>query len=113
MEKSFRVRSSDGVTSYLVSVEKTKNGIALYCDCPAGNLEKLCKHKLAIVTGDEKILFNPGEKDSLKQICEWIGQSQYPQLMRDLHDSEKVERDAKHRVALAKKRLESAMKEGA
>lgn len=113
MEKSFKVRSSDGVTSYLVSVEKTKNGTALYCDCTAGDLKKLCRHKLAIVTGDETILFNPSEKDSLNQICEWIRQSQYPELMRDLNDAEKAEREAKQRVALAKKRLESAMKEGA
>ena len=43
---------------YTVEVVPEGDKVSVFCNCPAGNLTRFCKHKLAVVAGDTSILDN-------------------------------------------------------
>lgn len=50
----FLVKSSSGIGQYTIKVFETSDGISLTCSCPAGENGKMCKHRIAIVEGDDR-----------------------------------------------------------
>jgi uncharacterized Zn finger protein len=49
----FDVPSSDGSTNYLVSVVDSNNEeLVVKCNCKAGLLGRLCKHKIAVISAN-------------------------------------------------------------
>jgi uncharacterized Zn finger protein len=44
---------------YRVDVDADQSGIRMFCHCPAGSLNQVCKHKLALVKGDSTMLADP------------------------------------------------------
>ena len=59
------------------------------CDCVAGEWGKYCKHKMGVVLGDVKILFDDEQIDSFKEIPNWIVSSNYPNLFSEIPVLEK------------------------
>ena len=82
------------------------------CDCPAGEWGKYCKHKMAIVLADERILFDEEQKDNFNKVKQWIVESGYPDLVQELRESEKALESAKKNVKNQKEKIARLMKEG-
>ncbi len=50
---------------YTVEVVPEGDKVSVFCNCPAGNLTRFCKHKLAVVAGDTSILDDPdGQREA-------------------------------------------------
>lgn len=49
-------------TPYTVEVVPENGNICVFCNCPAGNMTRLCKHKIGVVMGDLDVLEDPGSQ---------------------------------------------------
>ena len=109
MEKVFFAQSSNGLKAYKVEFQFDVNQLTVYCDCPAGVLGKLCKHKLGFLRGDKDFLRNQEQQDIL-DVQEWIKQSDYPQLLRELEISELELEKLRAKIISIKMNIERSMK---
>ena len=112
MEITILVKSSSRDEPYVVTVSSTETGLSILCDCPAGEWGKYCKHKVAIVLADEKILYDEEQTDNFNKISKWISESSYPNLVTELRESEKSLEAAKRAVKNQKEKIARSMKEG-
>lgn len=105
----FLVRSSDGSNSYVVSVTLSVSTVIVHCDCQAGVLGKLCKHKLAILTADAKALTNCEDNDRLISLVLLLENSDLLVAVRLLQSDEITLEKLKLAVSQRKKNIESLM----
>jgi hypothetical protein len=113
MKIALLVKSSsmDGV-SYKV-VFKNNNGIIdIKCNCRAGELTKLCKHKLALIRGDSSILMDGNEDYNIINVKEWIKNSAFSQLIIEHDLTEKAIAEKQKELKKIKDKLELAMRKG-
>jgi len=112
MEIILYAKSSDGITCYEVSF-KNKNGIiSIKCDCRAGELTKLCRHKLALIRGDNSILYNRNQFSKFAIIKDWIKASSLSQLILEHDEIEKALRQKQNELKKIKEIIEIAMRKG-
>ena len=105
-------KSSDGINCYEVAFKNREGIISIKCDCPAGELTKLCRHKLALIRGDAAILYDNSQNSEFITIKEWIRASPFAQLILD-HDSIENEIQKKQReLKKIKEVIEVAMRKG-
>jgi hypothetical protein len=108
---SVKSSSIDGV-SYKV-VFKNNNGIiTIKCNCRAGELTKLCKHKLALIRGDSSILIDDNEERNFSNVKEWIINSDFSKLIIEHDLAEKTLLEKQQAFKKIKDRLEVAMRRG-
>lgn len=112
MEKTVLVKSSSRDDPYAVSVLLKETDLSIFCDCPAGEWGKYCKHKMAIVLRDEKVLYDDEQTANFAEIGKWIAKSDYPKLVSELRESETELEAAKKRVKGMKDQIARAMKAG-
>lgn len=67
MKVVIQAASSSG-GSYSVDFSDDNGALRVFCHCQAGSLQQMCKHKLGLLKGDSKMLFNPTEEPLLKQV---------------------------------------------
>lgn len=92
MNTSFYIQGS-GSEPYEIMVEKIAGSIKLGCTCMAGMLGKYCKHKVAVITSDEKILKSSSDIDKSRSI---FSDSALLTLIEDIKDTEaEIERQKK------------------
>ena len=104
--------SSMAGVSYEV-VFKNNNGIiTIKCNCRAGELTKLCKHKLALIRGDSSILMDDNEDYNFINVKEWINNSDFSQLIIEHDLAEKALAEKQQALKKIKDRLEVAMRRG-
>ena len=70
----------------------------------------MCKHKLAIATGDTSLLINQGDSAKLAEIADQIKRRPVGGLLNELLESRKGYDAAKRKMDKARKKLENAMK---
>lgn len=104
----FLVRSSDGSNSYVVSVTLSPP-VIVHCDCQAGVLGKLCRHKLAILTADAKALTNCEDNNRLISLVLLLENSDLLVAVRLLQSDEITLEKLKLAVSKRKKNIESLM----
>lgn len=109
MEKIFFVQSSNGLSAYKVKFQFDINRLTVHCDCPAGALDKLCKHKLGLLRGEEHFLRGQ-EQQNVLEVQEWIKQSDYPRLLNELDMSELELEKLKVKILNIKKNIERLMR---
>lgn len=112
MKKQVLVKSTSRPEPYTVAVSRNKQGVSLSCDCPAGIWGKLCKHKLAVVKGDQDILYDSQDIVTLNQIGAWVADSSYPQLLADLELANSRVEDAQKKLRDLKAKIGRVMTEG-
>lgn len=112
MEKIILVKSSSRDEPYAVAISSTESGLSIFCDCPAGEWGKYCKHKMAIVLADERILYDGEQNNNFNKITRWISESGYPSLVTELRTSEKELEVAKKNVKNQKEKIARLMKKG-
>lgn len=111
MKREFSILSSDGVRSYLAGFMVEEGVLNVFCGCPAGELGKWCKHKMALMSGDAKML---GDLDSavIDELRNFVGKSIFPQLVDAVQQAEKDVQIANTKLRSAKKALESSVRGG-
>lgn len=67
MKLTLKAKSSSG-DGYQVEFLDEGGLLRVFCHCPAGSLQQMCKHKLALLKGDVSMLFDRGEENQLKQV---------------------------------------------
>jgi hypothetical protein len=105
-------KSSDGVNYYNVAFNNREGIINITCDCRAGELTKLCRHKLALIRGDASILYDDSQLNEFTTIKKWISESRFAQLILE-HDSiEKALQERQRELKKIKEIIEISMRKG-
>ena len=112
MKKEFEVRSSDGVTTYVVEFSLESSKLHVYCSCPAGMLGKWCKHKMKLVSGDVSGVLGTSGADDFVEVQNWVGKSEFPRLLDEMKLAENEMQEAKTKMDNLKKALEKAAQKG-
>lgn len=111
MEITIQVKSS-GDKPYDVIVSKNDDGLSIFCNCQAGIYRKLCKHKLAIISADKKMLYSESQLNNLNNASKWISKTKYPTLVAELRKQEKELEIARKTLKNQKDKISVSMKEG-
>jgi hypothetical protein len=101
---TLKARSSSRPEPYLVVFVWTSKTLSVSCDCRAGELGNICKHKLALLRNDSSILYDAAQSDDLRKAFTWVQSTSLPLLLKEL---EETERQTEKTIALAKKQLAS------
>jgi hypothetical protein len=112
MEISILVKSSSQSEPRTVHVIQDDAGLSFFCDCPAGERGRICKHKKAVASGDARMLYGDDQRENFNKIMEWVSQSGYPDLMKELNEAENELEPAKEKVREIKDKIARVMKEG-
>ena len=70
--------SSDPNFPYSVNFTFVDDLIRVHCNCPAGNREILCKHKIGFISNDNKMLHCPSDEKLLSQVQEILNNTSLP-----------------------------------
>jgi hypothetical protein len=70
LKATLLAKSSSG-DSYSVEFVTDGQCVRVFCHCQAGVMQQMCKHKLALITGDTKMLFDAGQAPLLAEIRAW------------------------------------------
>ncbi len=76
MKATLLAKSSSG-DSYKVEFTVDGECVRVFCHCQAGVQQWMCKHKLALISGDTKMLFDAAQASLLTEIRAW---SQFARL---------------------------------
>ena len=93
------VSSSSG--SYRVDFSDETGVLRVFCHCQAGQLQQVCKHKLALIKGDCSMLYDPVEE---KQLREVLASAAYPAIKKRLGEYEQEVAAIEREMARLKKR---------
>lgn len=102
----FHVKSSSGVAIYCVHLDVDRSRVLCGCDCQAGVFGRLCKHKLAILSGDDSVLSDEGEVASLLALTGRLEGSEVVSAVKAFLDAEKQAEEAKKWVVKRRNYLE-------
>ena len=116
MEIKILAKSSSHPEPYLVIIKWNGSKISAFCNCRAGELGQLCKHKLQILSCDSKVLFDVKQVDDLNKIAEWVNSSTllkvFDELEKAEQEKEKIINEAKKRYSAIKHKIERLLIDG-
>ncbi len=101
---TYKVKSSDGSSSYTVTFWWIGTEIKISCDCKAGLLRQGCKHKNALVDGDASVLADRNQSEDLKKLGSEIRDSRV-WIMRQQILATELEVDAAQRKVQKLKKM--------
>jgi len=104
-EKQFAVRSSDGTTLYSIVFVREGGGIRVRCNCKAGAMGQMCKHKDGLLLGDATLLADPQKAPELREVQTWIAQSELKVLLSAIREAENAAKTAQIRAKQLRQRL--------
>lgn len=87
MEYKFDIKSSSSDEIYTVTFKFDKL-ITINCNCQAGSLKMLCKHRLNLMDGDITSLSNPSDSTTLLEALSKIDKNKVSSLYTDLNTIE-------------------------
>ncbi len=100
MKVTILAASSSG-GSYPVEFSDESDGLRVFCRCQAGVLQQICKHKLALLKGDLKMLHDPAQEKVLREVMAWPA---YPAAKRRLDEYERTITEIEKDMAKLKQR---------
>ncbi len=116
MNFTFWVSSSDGQTSYSVEVSSKKDLLTIRCGCTAGIHDQVCKHKMAIINGDESLLENAEDIKSLRRLEKHLADSNSLSAIRHyesaIRDAEKQKTQIDKTLKALKREFGRRLKDG-
>lgn len=108
------VRASSRKRPYRIEVLGQDDKVSVFCDCPAGALGRFCKHKAAVVAGDDSLLATPDdEQEEWAAARKWLDRSSLPAKLMELRDAEKDPQTSKQQIKSLKLRISRLMQDGA
>jgi len=108
---TLHAKSSSG-DPYAVLFECRDGKLFIHCTCKAAAFRQLCKHRVALASGDASMLHDPSEEPGLTQVVDWVNRSRYGDLLTELNEALRIEQEAKQTVKAAKKAIGTAMDDG-
>ena len=112
MDITILVTSSSQPIPRTVQVVLDDSGLSFTCDCPAGKRGRLCKHKKAVASGDDSMLYDENQEENFEKVLAWLAQSAYPDLMNELREAEIEMESVRDKVGKIKEKVSHVMKEG-
>lgn len=106
------LKSSSQSEPRSVQVRQDDSSLSFICDCPAGERGRICKHKKALASGDDSMLYDEDQREYFENVMEWVTQSGYPDLMKELKEAENTLESAKEKARDIKERITRVMNEG-
>jgi len=104
---NFVVRSKSSGNEYNVQVYSTEDGPVITCDCPAGENGQYCKHRFALISGDESEVV---EADApVSEIVKLVAGSRIEAAINAMHKQEAVVKKAQADLKAIKKTVANAM----
>ena len=110
--KSINLKVKSSSAEFYTIIVEIADTIKVICNCSAGMFGKLCKHKIAILSCDSDILLNKKDEPLLEEINGVISKSDFISLTNELEFAKKAVEIAKKQESNAKKKLETAIKNG-
>lgn len=101
MEKTIKIKSSSANELYDVVFKIENNLISINCNCKAGLVKTLCKHRLSLIDGDYTAISNQNDIALLNEIFNKIDKSKITELFKECNS---VENEMK-KLDLLKKKL--------
>jgi hypothetical protein len=107
MEKVIRIKSSSTEDIYDVVFKVENNLISINCNCPAGRVKTLCKHRLSLINGDltdvayqnslalHKTIFNETDKLKITNLFKDLNQ-----IEKEIKDLESIKKKLKKDIGL-------------
>ncbi|MGD0036674.1 MAG: hypothetical protein ABSC53_05225 [Bacteroidota bacterium] len=116
MEIRLKAKSSSRPEPYSVLFIWNNKTLSVNCDCQAGELGQLCKHKLAFLQNDSSMLFDSKQSEELNNVYTWVKSTSFSDLLNELgqteRETEKAIANAKKQLSAAKHKLARLLKEG-
>ncbi len=112
MEIEILVKSSSQSEPRSVQVIKDDSGLSFFCDCPAGERGRICKHKKSVASADDHMLYDEEQRENFEKVVDWLSQSGYPELMNELKAVGNELRAAREKESLIREKITRIMKEG-
>jgi len=112
MEITILLKSSSQSEPRSVDVVQDDSGLSFFCDCPAGVRERICKHKMALATGNVSMLYDDDQRENFEKVMDWVAQSGYPDLIKELKEAENELEPARDKTRDIKVKIARVMKEG-
>jgi hypothetical protein len=107
MEACFEVKSDSSEEVYNVVFGFKDDIITINCDCQAGQMKNLCKHRLRLLDGDVSGLINQDQVKALAPVLDRIDKNKISDLYKDLNEVEKelsgIEKELRRIKAVRKK----------
>ena len=102
-------KSSSSDTPYVVRCYLEENKVSVFCSCPAGEYQMLCKHVRKIIAGDDSILYDTNQKNELEKIRNHFQKTEVPSLLLEIKKYEDLLEESKRNLKKAKKNLENVI----
>lgn len=82
------------------------------CTCRAGELRKLCKHQIGILSGQADLLMSPSNeiRGELHNLVTQIADTEYAELIAEMLAANAELKEQKKRLDRAKRNLEKLLK---
>lgn len=93
MKITLEAKSSSGDYSYNVGFWQKNGLLSVWCDCPAGEWGKFCKHKWQLLNGNEKMLADASQADELNIIKELAIERGIDKLYKKVDDLENQKKE--------------------
>ncbi|SMX42437.1 hypothetical protein [Maliponia aquimaris] len=103
----FVVRSKSSGSEYNVRVYSTEDGPVITCDCSAGENGQYCKHRFALISGDESEVVEAGAPVS--EIVKLVAGSRIEAAINAMHKQDAVVKKAQAELKAIKKTVANVM----
>lgn len=103
----FLVKSKSSGKEYSVEVAETKDGPVITCDCPAGENGQYCKHRFALIAGDDREVI---EADApVSEIAKLLAGSRLEAALAAMQRQDAIVKKAQAGLRAIKKSVANAM----
>jgi hypothetical protein len=75
MEIKILMKSEGETTPRAVFIKNDTAGLTFHCKCPSGGQGYFCEHKIALVSGNNNMLFDESQDEIFRQVLNWVDQS--------------------------------------
>lgn len=83
---SFLVQGSSS-EPYEIEFVKSEDKLNAYCNCPAGEQGKHCKHRINILSGSEEGIVS-NNIDEINTVQKWLANTELEAILKEYKDAE-------------------------
>ena len=83
-----KIESSSSGEIYEILLENKNGLVKVDCSCPAGQMEVLCKHRIALLNGDISVLLNESDANAVTDFLNEI-EDKIANLFAELNETTK------------------------
>jgi len=106
----FLVKSQSREEPYAIVVSSTpEHGVTISCDCPSGCFKRYCKHKSAVLAGNNEVLFDSDQQEQFSIALTWIKDTAFPELIIEVFSLQEYLVDLEEIVQNARDDYKSAL----